>query len=208
MRLSPLFTLSLLLTTWQTAFAVTTDDCSKIKTDAERLACFDNISKQNETSANAEAEGDGQKSKWKLNTTQSKMDDSTSYSLTALSDNKIDGGMDDSGYGAVMIGCSKRLSTTITFTTGDVLASDEGASTANYRLDKERAHIVPMLVTQTHDWVGLWTNEYSVPFIKKMFGHDKLLIEVNRYGRTPAILEFSLKGLEEAIKPIRQACNW
>jgi len=47
MRLSLLFILPLLLTTWQTPFAATVDDCSKINTSDERLAFL--ITLQNQT---------------------------------------------------------------------------------------------------------------------------------------------------------------
>ena len=73
MRLSPLFILPLLVTTWQTAFAVTIDDCSKIKNDAERLACFDSINKTKNDAKQEES-----KKNWKVVERHSKLDDSVS----------------------------------------------------------------------------------------------------------------------------------
>lgn len=207
MRLSQLVILPLLVTTWQTAFSATIEDCSKITTDAERLACFDSVSKQNETSADAEAEGDGQKSKWKLNTIQSKMDDSTSYSVRMLSDNQINEGENDNKYGTIYIACSKPF-TTIAFTTGDLLKEYDGTSLVRYRLDKEQAKTTDMVVAKPNYVIGFWEEKKSVPFIKDMLGHEKMIVEIKRYGLGNATMEFSIKGIDEAIKPIRQACNW
>ncbi|QHJ78458.1 MAG: hypothetical protein [Bacteriophage sp.] len=207
MRLSPLFVLPLLVTTWQTAFAATTDDCSKIKDDAERLACFDNISKQNEPSVSADAKGDEQKSKWEFRTKQSKMDDSISYSIKMLSDNQINEGANDNKYGTIFIACSKPF-TTIAFTTGDLLNEYDGTSLVRYRLDKEQAKTTDMVVAKPNYAIGFWEEKKSVPFIKDMLGHEKIIVEIKRYGLGDATMEFSIKGIDEAIKPLRQACNW
>jgi len=207
MRLSPIFILPLLFTTWQTAFSATIDDCSKITTDAERLACFDSVSKQNETSANTEAKSDEQKSGWDFYTEKSKMDDSISYTIKLTTDNRINGGGNDEKYGVIFIDCSK-IAMSIAFYAGGIVDEYDGISRVRYRLDKEQAKIMDMTTIKPNYIVGLWNEEKSVPFIKEMFGHDKMLVEVSRYGRTSAEMEFSIKGLEEAIKPVRKACNW
>ena len=206
MRLSLLFILPLLFTTWQTSFAATVD-CSKIKTDAERLACFDNTSKPNEPPVSADAKGNEQKSKWEFHTEQSKMDDSTSYIIALFSDNQINEGEHGDEHGVILIGC-KKLSTMVILSTGDLLETHGDVGSVRYRLDKEQAKTIEMKRDKSHRVIGLWSAEKSIPFIKEMFGRDKMLVELERYSGTTVTLEFSIKGIEEAIKPLRQECKW
>ena len=208
MRLSLLFILPLLFTTWQTSFAATVD-CSKIKTDAERLACFDNTSKPNESPVS-----DGQKSLWSLFTVPSKWDDSVRYGIRLVSDNQIDEGVNDNKYGKILIFCVAQ-NTGLFFTiadlstnTNDLLASHGDVGFVRYRLDKEQAKTIEMDLGETERVIGFWSKEQSIPFIKEMFGHDKMLVELKRYNGTKETLEFSINGLQEAIKPVRQECNW
>ena len=208
MRLSLLFILPLLFTTWQTSFAATVD-CSKIKTDAERLACFDNTSKPNESPVS-----DGQKSLWSLFTVPSKWDDSVRYGIRLVSDNQIDEGVNDNKYGKILIFCVAQ-NTGLFFTiadlstnTNDLLASHGDVGVVRYRLDKEQAKTIEMDLGETERVIGFWSKEQSIPFIKEMFGHDKMLVELKRYNGTKETLEFSINGLQEAIKPVRQECKW
>ena len=56
--------------------------------------------------------------------------------------------------------------------------------------------------------MGLESSEKSIRFIKEMFGHDKILVEIDRYGHGWTTLEFSINGLEETMKPLGKACKW
>ncbi|QHJ77040.1 MAG: hypothetical protein [Bacteriophage sp.] len=203
MRLSPLFILPLLVTTWQTAFAVTIDDCSKITTDAERLACFDSVYKTDN-----DTKHDDSKKNWHLVEDHSKLDDSVSYILIAISDEKVDETEGLGGYGSIGIACSKNT-TRILFQAGNQYLSDTGKySRVSYRLDKEKFEKISMDVSEDGDALGLWSGAVSIPLIKKMFSHEKMVVEITPYRKTPVTMEFSISGLEEAIKPLRQACKW
>ena len=209
MRLSPLFILLLLFTMWQTSFAATVDDCSKIKTSDERLACFDNISKQNEHPV-----GDEQKSQWNIFTHHDEWNDNVHYGVTLLSDNQIDKGVNDNKYGLITIVCLKPSmvvafsATDLSTYTNDLLNSDGDYEFVRYRLDKEQAKEMEMKLGKSQRTVGIASSEESILFIKEMFGHDKMLVEINRYGLGSTTLEFSINGLEAAIKPLRKACKW
>ena len=214
MRLSLLFILPLLLTTWHTSFAATVDDCSKINTSAERLACFDSISKQNEPPVSAK-----QESKWEHDIYQSEWDDSISPELILLSDNQLDKGVNDAKYGILQIVCLRKTmavfvsvydfsTDTLDFFEPHGLESGSDYEFVRYRLDKEQAKGMQMRLQKTRRALDLQPSEQSMPFIKEMFGHDKMLLEIDRSGRGLTTLEFSINGLEEAIKPLRKACKW
>ena len=213
MRLSLLFILPLLFTTWQTSFAATVD-CSKIKTDAERLACFDSISKQNEPSVSADAKGNKQKSKWHFFTRRDEWDDSVWYSNVLFTDEPIDTKESDSKYGQILITC-KNSSMAVFFSaksystgTEDLLKSHGDYEFVRYRIDKEQAKTIEMKLIDTRIALYIGSSEQAISFIKEMFGHDKMLLEIDRSGRGLTTLEFSINGLQEAIKPVRQECNW
>ena len=206
MRLSLLFILPLLFTTWQTSFAATVD-CSKIKTDAERLACFDNTSKPNKPPVSAETKGNGQKSEWEFFTNKSDWDDSVDYDIVLLSDNQVRANYGNHTFISIWISCRKSTMVMYFFTKG-LLGGHGDRGTVRYRLDKEQASELEMELASTKHRLGLWSSEESIPFIKEMFGHDKMLVQIQDYGGEPLTMRFSIKGIEEAIKPVRKACKW
>ena len=209
MRLSPLFILPLLFTTWQTTFAATVDDCSKINTSGERLACFDSISKQNKPPVRTE-----QKSKWYFFTDWSVWYHTITYNIRLLSDNQIDKGVNDNKHGVISILCvaqKTRLSLSINDLSTDsykLLDAHGDDGFVRYQLDKEQPKRMKMTLTETRDLLYIGSPELVISFIKEMLGHDKMLVLVEGYKGNTEILEFSINGLEEAIKPVRQKCNW
>lgn len=74
------------------------------------------------------------------------------------------------------------------------------------RLDSEKA--------QTLDWSLSTNNEATFfpgkdyVFAKKMIDHSELIARTTPRGENPVTAYFDLDGLPEAIKPLREACNW
>ncbi len=58
------------------------------------------------------------------------------------------------------------------------------------------------------DAIGLFNGKSSIPFVKSMFGKDKLVVQFSSYKSAKIEYEFPITGLEEAIKLLRKACNW
>lgn len=48
----------------------------------------------------------------------------------------------------------------------------------------------------------------SVPLLKQMFAASEFAIKMRLQGDVEQVLLFKVGGLEEAIKPVRQACSW
>ena len=46
-----------------------------------------------------------------------------------------------------------------------------------------------------------------IPIIKSFFGHDKLRLRFQT-NKGPETVTFTISGLENEIKPLREACNW
>lgn len=209
MRLSLVF--FFLLTSFgfcQSVYAATGEDCAKNDNDAERLSCYDNIFRIEQKSTETEPQVDVEKKGWYVWKSQSKIDDSVSDLMMLLSDNIVNERAGKMGYGTIGIKCHQKT-TTITFSAGELfLVDDDDYGRVTYRLDKEKAKTKRMDVTTDNKALGLWSNSETIPFIKEMFGHDKMIVQITPYQETPATMEFTIKGLEEAIKPLRKACGW
>ena len=47
-----------------------------------------------------------------------------------------------------------------------------------------------------------------IAFIKKMMTSNKLVAQVTPYNENPITAIFDTSGLENAVKPLRETCNW
>jgi type VI secretion system protein VasI len=55
---------------------------------------------------------------------------------------------------------------------------------------------------------GYWHGEEAIPFVKRLLGGKRLLVEVAPFGASPVLAEFPVAGLDMAVAPLRQACGW
>lgn len=88
------------------------------------------------------------------------------------------------------------------------MASSGGYGKVDYRVDKGRALSVDMRSNTTNEYLALYGGKASIPFIKALFGGQKLLIRATPLNEAAIDVTFAISHLEEAIIPIRDACNW
>ena len=99
-------------------------------------------------------------------------------------------------------------------TTALILITDEYMSdryrnnVVEYRIDKEKSKEKRFNVSSDGTALGLWSGGVSIPFIKTLFNKKMLAMRYTPYNGSPKIVEFNIAGLEEVIKPLRNACNW
>jgi type VI secretion system protein VasI len=86
--------------------------------------------------------------------------------------------------------------------------SDHQHGKVIYRLDEKPAGEKNMRESTDHKALGLWNGGASIPFIKQMFSHEKLLIRATPHSESPVTATFAISGLENAIKPLRENCGW
>lgn len=91
---------------------------------------------------------------------------------------------------------------------GQFMASSSGHGQMDYRVDKADAASVNMEADSTHEFLVLYGGKKSIPFIKALFGGEKLLIRATPLNQQSIDVAFAISNLEEAVKPIREACNW
>ncbi len=186
--------------------------CSKEEDDKKRLTCYDKLPKQiNDNQSTQELKEETQnkeapvnivdKGKWDISITTSEIDDSQKVILTLAAENTI-----YSSYRTerptLYLRCAENK--TEAYISWNVFLGSDSTKVL-LRYDKEKA--------KTRRW-GLSTDHKgtfvrgNIPFIKKILKHEKLLVQVTPYSASPVTTTFDLRGLKEAIKPLRKACHW
>jgi type VI secretion system protein VasI len=175
------------------AQAVTGEECASMPSDNNRLMCYDTIFKQEP----AQAASAG--SKWTVENSKSKMDDSDVFNISVTADK----------YGALLnIRCEEKV-TTLYFTLGGTFMADiENYGRIRYRLDGEKTKSKSFVISTDNEALGLWSGGSSIPFAKQLLGHKKLTAEITGYNESASTVEFDLNGMDEQIAPLRKQCGW
>lgn len=78
--------------------------------------------------------------------------------------------------------------------------------TTKFRLDDKEAFNVTLNTSQGD--LRVYFVSEPVKNLKKMLGHEKLLISYQAHRSGEQILEFDIRELKDRIKPVRELCNW
>jgi type VI secretion system protein VasI len=174
--------------------------CAALSDDKTRLECYDLIHRKtaNVTSA----------SKWQVVEEKSRLDDSREVALSVTSAAPIRGKYGQDKYGTLVIICRERA-THIYFVFGDHFMSSLGsAGKVSTRVNTNTPKTLPMRESNDHGALGLWEKSSAVPFIKDLFGGKSLYVRAVPYNESAIEMDFPIAGIEEAIKPLREACKW
>lgn len=76
-----------------------------------------------------------------------------------------------------------------------------------YKLDDGPVQKQWMATMSGGDGIGIWSGSRAIPFIKRMFSKDSLVISYNTYTG-PVEFSFDISGLKERIDPLATACQW
>lgn len=173
--------------------------CTKIESSLERLSCFDDHFKDIEK---VDAIGN-----WVVSTEVSPIDDTMNVFMSLKSDEPIRGRFSGSGPMVLNLMCRENTTDLSIYFNG-LHMSDHQYGTVTYRLDKTKARQIRMVESTSNKHLGLWGGDRSIPFIKGMLGHSRLLIEATPYGENSVLATFNISGVEESISSLRKACNW
>lgn len=190
--------------------------------DAARLGCYDRATGFDRPADRTKSENDSTTktgetnsepvvptlvSKWQLRSRTSAIDDSTNVFMTLVSDDFIKGRFGTAGPMVISIHC--RENTTLFYINfNELFMSDFQHGRVTYRLDSTEARNVNMKESTDNMALGLWRGGSSIPFIKRMFGHEEMLVRATPHSESAVTATFSVAGLEEKIGPLREACNW
>lgn len=175
--------------------------CAATSADAARLVCYDAIARRLgvDKPSSTTISGSG---KWSIRSDKSPIDDSVNVYLSIQSKEPV-----RSGYNTVrpslFIRCSENK-TNVFLNWGLYLGLDSTRMLT--RFDSENATTETWSIST--DNKAVFVRGSDITFAKKMMSHDKLLTQITPYGESPVMATFPIAGLSEAIKPLRQACNW
>lgn len=179
--------------------------CAAITSDAERLACFDALAKKLGVAAPAQQTTTGV-GKWTVRKDTSPIDDKTNVYVTLDAEKEISGWPQKSYLPTLFLRC-KEGKTEAYITTGmapGVEGSGDGC-TVRLRFDKER--VSPAYMSKSSDNEALFFPD-AVKRIKQIMQHETLLFEFTPFNSSPTMTSFDLRGLTEALKPLRETCHW
>jgi type VI secretion system protein VasI len=177
--------------------------CVDLKSDLERLSCFDELFADIvETTPPEIAE-----TQWTIRTETSPIDDKKNVFLSIESEKPIRGRFGSPGPMMLTIMCRENTTDLSIYFNG-LHMSDHQYGTVTYRLDKEKAERKKMVESTSNKHLGLWGGAKSIPFLKQMFGHERLLVEAIPFRESSVLGIFEIGGIEEQIKTLRKACSW
>lgn len=177
--------------------------CKSIESSFDRLACFDRetgrILKPSEARTGT---GD-----WIVRTEVSKLDDSKNVFLSLASEDYTSCRFKPNAH-SIYIACRENT-TSVWIGFGECfMSSIQGKGRVTYRLDATPSKTQNFQESNNNMALGLWDGGRSIPFIKEMLGHEKMFVRATPFSDSAVSAEYNIAGLDEAIKPLREACNW
>lgn len=179
------------------------EQCTEIENSLDRLACYDEESGYT-PEVKEEVVGSGD---WRVHVETSKIDDSKNVFLTLYSEEQTNCPY-KSGSHSIHMACREN-ETNFWIRFGECfMSSIQGKGRVTYRLDSEQASRRNFRESNNNMALGLWSGGTAIPFIKKMIGHDRMIVRATPFSDSTVTGEYNIVGLEEAVKPLREACNW
>lgn len=196
--------LSAALSTLTIAAVAAPADCIKIASDLDRLACYDREAGRIPRITERPKAGE-----WSIWQSRSKMTDQEDVRATLASDEIIDCGWNKGSKIDFVIMCTEGQ-TSLYFNTGCHMTSSQHNRYGDieYRIDSERSKTVSGKASSDSRALGVWGGSQSIPVIKSLVGKSKLLVRMMPYGERQFTASFSLAGIDDAVKLVRQACKW
>ncbi|HLS19394.1 MAG TPA: type VI secretion system-associated protein TagO [Paracoccaceae bacterium] len=183
------------------AFSEGIDACARVESELDRLACYDRISGR---TPDVEQKTDGN---WQAHIETSKLTDQTNVYLTVASNELIRCRWDSEPV-TLTVRCMENTTSLILSTSCHVTSRVGGYGKVEYRTDSDKARTAWMDASTNNRSLGLWRGGASIPVIKQLFGKDQLIARFTPYSESSKTATFNIGGLESAIEPLREACNW
>jgi len=182
----------------------TGESCIEIKMDSSRLKCYDSIYRPSSiTASQTQLTG-----KWQVRSEISPIDDSTKVFVSLTGNDGIVNRFGQKENMSIYIACRENTTSLYIYFGGNFMSDNQGAGRITYRVDNNTAKKKSFTESNNNEALGLWNGGSSIPFIKSLFGGNRLYVQATPYNENAISDFFSITGLEEAIKPLREACNW
>jgi type VI secretion system protein VasI len=175
--------------------------CAAISGDAQRLTCYDELA---ESMGVAEpASSASEVGRWNVEVEVSPIDDSRNVFLTVESESAIRNSIGRPVKPVLFIRC-KENTTEVFIAWGVYLGLD--STRVLERLDKQDATTTAW--NNSTDNKAVFRRGNKIDYVKTLMEHDKVLYQVTPYNESPVMASFDLRGLSEAVEPLRDSCGW
>ena len=143
---------------------------------------------------------------WQLEERPSRVNpDWTDYLLWTSALNETPG-VGDVPVRAVLALSCRQGETAVTFDFGRFVGG--GVVRIEYRIGQGGLLAGDVTVAPDGRRFGVWQHDRATGFVKALFGQPQLRLRVAPPAGDPLIAAFDLAGLEEAAKPLSDACGW
>ncbi|MFQ1013569.1 type VI secretion system-associated protein TagO [Gilliamella apicola] len=175
--------------------------CKSINDNEQRLACYDAAFEVNTSVVETNSE-----SKWVITDEVSPIDDSKTVILSLKSDSPIKSDFSKVTPKLYIICKERKTNFIIDF---DMFLSTDDIKPIT-RIDSDKA-VNGVEWSISTDYKALFysgSQKKINEFIKTLKDKKKLFIQVTPFSKGSVNTTFDLTGLDEAIKPVRETCNW
>jgi type VI secretion system protein VasI len=173
-------------------------DCTKLKLDAERMACY-----QAEIMPGMIKVGN-----WELMSSVSPLDDSKTVSAILRSDNTFLSRLGTELSNATFFVRCREGVTDVYFSFGDHFMADvNNWGVVKSRVDKRPARTHRMIASTDNLSLGLWSGS-GVRLLKSIEGANSLFLRAVPFNGSPIEVTFSVAQAKAAFIEIRKSCKW
>jgi type VI secretion system protein VasI len=183
-------------------FAQDVSHCVGIDDPDSRLNCFD------DAFVETKVEQQLPQSDWSVKVDTSALDDSKTVVLSLYSKNQFSSQYGQLKRGTLIIRCQENTTSLYTLWGDHFMSDNRSGGRVDYRVDEKKASRVNMTESTDNKALGLWNGGGSIEFIKRLFGAKQLYTRATPFSESPVEMTFNITGLERAIEPLREACNW
>ena len=183
--------------------------CHAVADNAARLACYDTASgyaapSGETTAASPSASPPVPISAWQVTEERSQLEDRTDVWLSVVSENTQPNQIGQPEVAGLYIRCMDN-STNVFVTFNDYTSYDQ---TVKYRTDEDELQSIWMQTMNGGQGIGIWSGAKAIPFIKSLYGKQKLVLAYDSYSNYNLEFVFPINGLEEKVSAVAEACGW
>ena len=179
-------------------------ECARIDQPTARLACFDQEFPKALSAPVTAATG-----KWRMQSAPSAVARRTDHTLSLASQGMIECRWSDPRPVHLRMRCIGNV-TSVLLETGCFMTSSQylGYGDVSYAIDSDEAKVARMTAGADDRSLGFWSGETAIPLIRDLLGASTLTVRMTPYSDEPISAAFDVRGITEAIKPIREECGW
>lgn len=176
--------------------------CASIRDDRLRLECFDLLFQKTPQTIPVS------RGNWQVTQEKSKIDDTSNVFLQLRSTEPVVNRYGRQEYLILWIACREKQTSLYIIFGGHFMASLNTGGDVVYRVDKRPAQKKSFRELNDHKALGLWTAGEAIPFVRNLFDGSVLYVRTTPHSESSVSGEFNITGIEEAIKPLSEACSW